>query len=543
MSDQPSFNLVAQPWIRVQRLDGTTAVVSLSELFEQAGQIKQILGDLPTQTFAINRLLLAIVYRSVLVDATAWAQWWTGQRLPIEEIRDYLEAWKARFDLLDPERPFYQVADLHTAKGEFTELARLIGDAPVGHPFLTTKLGESLESISLPEAARWVVHCQSFDVSGIKSGAVGDPRVKSGKGYPIGVGYTGKIGGLLIEGDNQLQTLLLNLVGQHSDDIAEDYAAWELDEYHGPATPAGRFGPEPLRVANTKDPYRPRHRVEALTWQSRRIRLATLGDRVTAVLITNGDPYSPLNLHQVEMMTAWRESPTQAKTFGLATAYMPRSHPSGRALWRGIEGLLVQAADSTPEPGTMDWIQRRTTEGVIASDFLPRVRAIGIEYINQASIVGEIVDDELAIPVRVLDEAREDLRATVISAVQKADHAVREYVSLRVNLVRAAGGETDIGDQARSTAFALLDRPFRVWLSDLRHPDIGPLEASDRWASVVRHELSRAGENAVIAAGPAAWVGRIVNGRHVDAARADMWFRQALLKLFPQIDAPKEESV
>src|SRR5699024_2697574 len=62
------------------------------------------------------------------------------------------------------------------------------------------------------EAARWLVHCMAFDISGIKSGAVGDPRVKGGKGYPIGIGWSGWLGGLYFEGDTLFQTLMLNTV-------------------------------------------------------------------------------------------------------------------------------------------------------------------------------------------------------------------------------------------------------------------------------------------------------------------------------------------
>lgn len=72
-----------------------------------------------------------------------------------------------------------------------TALSRLVPDVPAGHPFFTTRSGADLKSMTFAEAARWVVHCQAYDPSGIKSGAVGDAQVKGGRGYPIGTGWCG----------------------------------------------------------------------------------------------------------------------------------------------------------------------------------------------------------------------------------------------------------------------------------------------------------------------------------------------------------------
>ena len=71
-----------------------------------------------------------------------------------------------------------------------------------------------ISSISVAEAAQMVVHVMAYDYSGIKSGAVGDPRVKGGKGYPTGIGWAGWLGGTLLKGANLKETLLLNYVPQ-----------------------------------------------------------------------------------------------------------------------------------------------------------------------------------------------------------------------------------------------------------------------------------------------------------------------------------------
>lgn len=531
-----AFSLVDEQWIKAQRLDGSITELSLMETFEQANELRQVLGELPTQVFAINRLLLAILYRSTptALTETDWTRFWNEQRLPVEDIANYLRAYADRFDLLHPTTPFYQVADLHTPRGEFSELTKLIGDAPVGAPFLTTRLGAGLESLTFAEAARWLVHCQAFDVSGIKSGAVGDPRAKGGRGYPIGMGSAGYLGGVLVEGETQLQTLLLNLIPsngltsyQHNEN---DLPVWE----RSPQTAAQEHPGD--------EAHRPLGPVDVLTWQSRRIRLINDGQRVRQVLISNGDKFSPVNLENIEAMTAWRRSPTQEKKLGLTQAFMPRTHTPGRSIWRGLEPLLIQTELSRP-PATHEWIATLVSQGILPPDFVTRTRAIGVDYINQSSIIGEIVDDEVSIPVRVLHRERAELRTTVAHAVTAADNAASAFSNLAGNLDKSAGGDgTAARDNGRQIAYSTLDRPFRHWLFQLRTPNASPVEALDAWNSVARGLLLDLGEQAVAEAGPSAWTGRPVDGRHLDAARAEMWFRQNLYKSLPFTPQTRESA-
>ena len=508
-----SFDLVDEPWILAHDLDDVERVVSLREALTHADGYRRLLGDLPSQTFAVYRLLLAVLHRAARPDAERWNSWWRKKELPTDDILHYLGEHRDRFDLLHPEHPFYQVADLHTTKKEFTELTRLIGDA--GSEYLSTKAGEATTSIPLAEAARWVVHCQAFDVAGIKSGAVGDPRVKNGKGYPIGVGATGQIGGILVEGPSLLETLLLNLVPQ--DEGTRDHAAWELDGWEA----APRF-PD-----SETAPYRPRGRAEILTWQTRRIRLQVDADRAIGVLITNGDRFSPVNLERHEVMTSWRESKPQAQKLKIPRALMPRGHVSERALWRGLEALL----SSGSEPGNLEWVESRVGEGVLSEHFVPRIRSIGIDYINNASIVGEVIEDELALPVRVLREVRPELTQVVLKAVNDADAGALAFANLASNLQRAAGGEGTSREGARERLYAFLDEPFREWLEGLGHPDMTPVRAELAWSRALLAITLKAGSEAVRDVGEKAWTGRTVNDGHLDSGLAEVWFRAAVRKI------------
>lgn len=524
----PSFNLIDEPWIVAHTLAGEEVTLSLRDTFARVDTLSTLAGELPTQAFAINRLLLAILYRAVDPLEAQWQEMWSSRGLPLDTIDHYLEQHRSRFDLLHPSTPFFQVADLHTAKGEFSPVARLIGDAPsLDRPHFSTRWADGLVNLSFAEAARWLVHTHAFDVSGIKSGAVGDPRVKNGKGYPIGMGAAGQLGGVLLEGDDALQTLLLNLVPQKEGDLELDLPPWER-EPDGPAPAFPEIGDRP---------HRPAGRAELFTWQTRRIRLVHDGERVTQVLLCNGDRFSAAQLQQVETMTAWRDSPTQAKKLGLLEAKMPRLHEPGRQLWRGLTSLLADtAARKELGPTTLEWAGRQTERGAIDATTVVRVRALGMEYVNQASNVGEVIDDVLSIPARVVQRERTDLRVMVRDAVERTDQAVFVLAQLAVNLARAAGDDTEaaaLRSQAQGEAFGLLDRPFQRWLLSLRDPAIDGAAAQESWFAYVRRTVIGLAESWVESAGPAAWVGRTVGDHDVTAARAEMWFRSKLFTLLP----------
>src|SRR5680860_1077037 len=219
MTQTAAFNLLDDPWIDVLENDLTRSTVSVLELFRRAHEITTISTELTTQRFALTRVLLAFLHRGYGGPATLdrWQELWGAPSLPMAALESYSAQVRDRFNLFDPAQPFFQVADLRTASDEVFGLERLIADVPNGHPFFTTRAGAGLTAISAKEAALWLIHAQGFDPSGIKSGAVGDATVKGGKGYPIGTGWAGQIGGILAEGATLRETLLLNLIPSDQD--------------------------------------------------------------------------------------------------------------------------------------------------------------------------------------------------------------------------------------------------------------------------------------------------------------------------------------
>ena len=525
-SDPRSFNLIDTPWILVQDTVGIERTVSISELFAEASRLRSIGGDVPIQAFAITRVLLAIVRRAIdwgSKPVERWAEIWQVGAFPADEISAYLRSVRDRFDLLHPEQPFYQVADLATAKNEFRPLELILADVPTGEKYFTTRAGKGTESLSLAEAARCLVYCHAYDISGIKSADARDPRGKGGKGYPIGVGWCAQLGGVVFEGADLFQTLMLNTVLRGPDGEGprrEDVPVWE------------RTHPD-YRQRDTITPTGP---CDLLTWQSRRIRLIVSGERVTKVLVANGDPIESYNRFNSEYMTEWRYSEIQTKKFG-ENRYFPRQWVAERALWRGIEGLTGDIDDTVVErqrvktSGTAHWISHLLNEDVLDGNEFIRPHAFGQTYINQASVIESSVDDSVLMPLALLSRNSE-ARSVAVAAVDSAAEAVRALGALARRLAQAAGGEgTGPQQAAESAAYFALDHEYREWLRKLG--DEFDDDVGDDWQSRVHRIVESDGRRLVRDAGAPAWLGREVAGKWIDSSVADNWFRGSLRKALP----------
>ena len=173
----PEYNLLDEPWIPVRLVDGTITDVGLLELLRRTTDIADLACELPTQSIAIQRLILAIAYRVATPrDARDWARQW-DDGAPTEQMIEYLEQWRDRFYLFGGRDPFMQVADLRTDKDEVKTLDAVVACVPKEEKRLfSTRQGAGVARLSPSDAARWLVHAQAYDPSGIRSGAVGEVK-------------------------------------------------------------------------------------------------------------------------------------------------------------------------------------------------------------------------------------------------------------------------------------------------------------------------------------------------------------------------------
>ncbi|MCD7100743.1 type I-E CRISPR-associated protein Cse1/CasA [Pseudoclavibacter sp. 13-3] len=565
MSERPTFNLLDEPWIPVTLTSGESTELSMVDVLQRAREITAVNGDLPIQRFALIRLLLAAMYAAIpggpanraqpeYVEkhgpnapfSKVWSFLWNNGIH--DRVIEHLRRHHDRFDLLDPEQPFFQVADLHTAKGEASGLEKLVLDVPNGDPFFTTRIGEGLDSLSFAEAARWLVTVQAFDPSGIKTGVVGDPRVKGGRGYPIGVAWTGQLGGLLITGKTLAQTLALNFVGQGGQSAtwnvkdqkpAGDRPAWERPQTTAAVTPGLDQTLDKAAKIDQTGEIRYFHGPATLyTWQSRRIRLFHDSGRVTGVIIANGDRLKPQNGQKYEPMTVWRRSPTQERSLGMPLVYMPLQHSAERSLWRGVANLLpVDNAEQQPDrlPSlASQWLSSLYSTGALSRDELVTVQAFGLVYGSNDSVVAEQIDDSLDLHLSVLASTDVALRGLLENATALADEGVKQVRSLAGNLASAAGLDPAAARvRAGERGYSSIDGLFRQWLAELT-VQTDRVQALAAWRATARDAMLQLGSALVDECGPQTWTGREVkigsSLRFVNAAVADLRFRTGMKK-------------
>lgn len=548
MEQKESFNLVHQPWI-ICRTSKGTELLSIRQVFDGSARPLAIVGDSPTQDYAVLRVLLAIFWRAHYHEFKRqypdpksrqhfeWDDWFLDTRDDLrrsgedEVVLAYLDEVEDRFDLLSPTVPFMQVADLHTAKNTSNSISRILPDAE--GDYFTMRTGPGRVAISYAEAARWLVHAQAYDYSGIKSGAVGDPRVKGGKGYPIGQGWSGFTGGTVIRGETLLETLLLNTTIECVPAAAEtDRPVWERE----PDTAA----PQDLEATEPKGP------ADLATWQSRRIRLFSENGGVVRVLVSNGDriPDAGLNIFG-DPMTPMRYSSNKSRKGSVA--YYPRPYDAQRTTWRSLDALVAVDGDPGYSSRKLPPIRPKNIDNV--ADMLENrevldVNIVSMAYGAQSSSYGTVVNASIGLPIHLLRNSewsraiRNDVRNNA-EATGRAATAVGWFAG---QLYVAAGGEYEFGADAADRLYTRLEPKFHSWLRALDPEDME--NQMTTWQHVVRQEALSIAKDLVNGAGQKALIGRLVgsdSGEHI--VNAGTLLQQLKRKLATKLPLTVPETV
>ena len=543
----PDFNLCNGPWIPVLYVSGQTQEVSLKQLFDESNSIRKIHSGDATTDVAILGVAVAIFFRAVLENTEEYGELYREPKKWIQNIssggseqlyfvQDYLKKYQDRFNLFDAERPFMQVADLHTSKGEVKPVSRLVLDSE--SEYFSMRAEQALTSLSYAEAARYLVTVQAYDYSGIKSGAVGDPRVKGGRGYPIGVGWYGTTGKIIIHGENLIETLLycidyeqlLNVekVKGKSHRIAlQDKPVWER-ELPDTAAPRAYKGGDPTKYKD--EPAPAVGMCEILTWQSRRVRLFPENGRVTGVLVSNGDKWLDRNTY-TDPLTAYRFSKNQSTQTHYV--WMPQTHSAERTLWRGADALLTRLSSSQEKQNKPATVIRQISSGKYFSpDTKTKIQLVGMVYGTQSSIVEETIDESVTLELGILTEQGAEISAMVRDNIQltmDASIALGQYAG---NLLRAAGKEYEFRPSVTESILHRMEDEFRSWLADLSVSDDVSAQAA-KWQSKVRRILESEADQLAVSAGPKAAIGTIYDEQLYNTAKARRQFGGRLYKLLP----------
>lgn len=541
------FNLCYEPWIPVLDVSGQTQEVSLKQLFDESNLIRKIHSGDATTDVAILGVAVVIFFRAVLENTGEFGELnrepkkWiqnisSGGSERLYFVQDYLKKYQDRFNLFDAEHPFMQVADLHTSKGEIKPVSRLVLDSE--SEYFSMRAEKTLTSLSYAEAARYLVTVQAYDYSGIKSGAVGDPRVKGGRGYPIGVGWYGATGKIIVHGENLIETLLycidyeqlLNVEkvrGKNHRLALNDKPVWERKDPDA-AAPRAYTGGDPDKYKDEPTPAT--GMCEILTWQSRRVRLFPENGRVTGVLVSNGDKWLDRNTY-ADPLTAYRFSKNQSTQTHYV--WMPQTHSAERTLWRGADALLTRLSSSQEKQNKPSTIIRQISSGKYFSpDTKTKIQLIGMVYGTQSSIVEETIDESMTLELSILTEQGAEISTMVRDNIQltmDAAIALGQYVG---NLLRAAGKEYEFRPTVTESILHRMEDEFRSWLADLSVSDDVSMQAA-AWQSKVRRILEDEADQLAVSAGPKAAIGTIYDEQFYNTAKARRQLSGRLYKLLP----------
>ncbi|WP_433270612.1 type I-E CRISPR-associated protein Cse1/CasA [Actinosynnema sp. CS-041913] len=481
----PVFDLLTERWIPVLDEHGDADEIGLEQVLTRAHGLLRIVGETPPMTAALYRLVLALLHRGYGPPSEeAWGALWTAKEFPEEPLRHYFADKRSRFDLFDPQRPFFQCAAL--ARLSPSTSYKLVAHRAVGNKVTLFDHTTASDQVTMhpAEAARWLITTQAFDPGGMKTPFIKD---KSSQKAPCNT-----MGVVLLEGATLKETLLLNALGYrpelerpHGTKI-DDRPVWEDD-----AVPEGDPKQRPARGWT-----------DLLTWPSRRILLSHRevdGQQVVdGVVLTPGDRYGGSQPDD-EKMAAFRQPVgSNGKPLRDKPLFAVRLHPV-RGVWRhSVELLLSDRREenrSRLRPRTLHAIPDRVADGYIPAKAVYTLRVFGQQLDDKGSVVEAYLEDQVPAPVpllRVDDPVLGALIGTAIALADNAGAALRHMERDYRKDKRAAPSSTLDLDY-----WPKLDSAFATLLTDLG--ECWPTGAASTavvtaWSRHVRRTAQRAGE-------------------------------------------------
>ena len=202
------FNLVDEPFIPVQKSDGTFLELSVSETLEQAPNIIELADPSPLVTIALHRVLLAVLhaaYRGPKNKKERVAIRQAGQ-FDRTKLDAYMQKWHDRFDLFHATHPFLQRAGFKTK--EPSGVNRLAQELSRGNnaALFDHTIDDPPPTFTPAQAARALIAEQAFAVGGGKSDTGNTTHAPLVSGAVV-----------LAKGENLFETLWMNLTVYDND--------------------------------------------------------------------------------------------------------------------------------------------------------------------------------------------------------------------------------------------------------------------------------------------------------------------------------------
>lgn len=495
------FNLLDEPWILVRKKGCEIAEVSLADALLHAHEYDALSGELPTQDTAILRLLLAVLHtvfsrvdadgNEIMIDtdnaAEVWSELWENGRFPEKPIRDYLDKWHERFWLFHPERPFFQANSAE--KGTWNTSSKLNGEISQSNNkirLFSKRAGIYKETLTFPEAARWIVYVNSFDDTSAKPKQKGLPSMK--------IAWLGRLGLIWAVGNNLFETLMLNLIllrdGEES--WKDNIPIWELT------------------VAQEKERAiipPPDNPAALYTLQSRRILLKRNNDYVTGYSILGGDSFDE-TIASTEQMTIWRPVKDNNLPFG----YQPKTHDASRQFWREFSSI-AGTRNNNKQPGIVKWVSFLKEREVIPEETFCRFYVASLHYDAKHCSVEDLYSDSLTFCIGILTDAGIDCRILIENEISRCDKLADIIADFAKDLMKAAGGKpTSLCTFAKEQYYYRIDGAFRKWMISV-NPSQTQVEREDRreeWRKINLDIICELGRELAASQGQVAFIGRTV---------------------------------
>lgn len=484
------FNLIDEPWICVRTNDCQIKEVSLKDVFLNAHEYTELSGETRTQDFAVFRLMLAVMYTVFSRYDTdgsdyptedrktakkKWKEIWNSGRIPDEPIERYFEEWHERFWLFDEKYPFYQ-SNAVNGRGKIYSTAKMIGTLfeSANKSRLFSARTEQGRTLSYPEAARWLLHCNCFDDIAAKN-----PTPKKA--------WVGRLGLIALKGKNLFETLMLNYCADA--DTNNSQPSWEQEN----------SVPEFNKIIPVPD-----NQAALLSLMSRRIYLCREKQSVTGYYISGGNYFEDDEVFQ-EQMTLWRGYQEKKNA---PVQFKPKLYDVSKKAWQDFASIAVladidkqnDAEKQFRKAGVLEWLCKLLKWKVVDKNYLVTVNTAAVIYdYGQATSLPVIdnVSDSLRFHSELLLEVGHVWRSRILEEIEKCDKVADKLAStcrdldkdqsLFTNLQRASGriynkkSKKDTEDRIaesiyiKTQFYSKIDRPFRLWLAEL-NPEIHEIQ-------------------------------------------------------------------
>lgn len=466
-----NLNAVDDLWIKALDLDGNETDISFREALVHAQNYKALYGECLPQDKSIERLLRGILHKilqNYSVDGEyeplissdqakeRWVELWESGHFPEKPIQDYLDQYKDRFNLIDPEYPFMQVHETEkeirfkasnnkVVSGDglnFRTIKKLVGTIfeGSGRPRVwADQYFDDDSTLSMPEAARWLCFINSYDDASFKKPPT-----------DIHVAFCGQMTGIYAEGTTLFETLMLNLPLANGEEVWKTCTPyWEMES----------FGRSQMVTPPPDNPSL------LLTFPYRRMNLKIDDEgRVTGYELTGHHSFNTSN-YFIEQNGVMR-APQPDKNLPVGYRKLTSDF-----LWQNYGDLFLNESNDGYSPGVVSWISR-----IVSDDFDLSIenlifRSVTVNYKSMNCVFSEMTNDSLTMNKFLLSRNSLEWRQHIASTVNSLKNCAQQTGYFYKNLAIAGGFDPKKDSFARegeNTFWEQIDQPFREWLASIK---------------------------------------------------------------------------